>query len=78
MIRAGIVGGCYFNPRGGKPGVKHPEGVAIDPSEFPADWFAGLPASHYASRKYNAASNKHGVNAGQGQKEARGGRGGAL
>jgi hypothetical protein len=35
MIAAGVFGGCYFHPKGGKPSVKHPEGVAIKPAEFP-------------------------------------------
>lgn len=43
VIRAGTWGGCYFHPRGGKPGIKHPKGIDIDHKEFPAEWFAGLP-----------------------------------
>ena len=40
-LRAGVFGGCYFNPRGGKPGVFGRD-VDVDPAEFP-EWFAGLP-----------------------------------
>lgn len=70
MIRAGSFGGCYFHPRGGKPGILHPEeGVDIDPTEFPASWFAGLDPVMYASRKYNVPTNKYRVKAGQGQAE---------
>lgn len=43
VIRAGTWGGCYFHPRGGKPGIKHPQGVKIDHKEFPKSWFEGLP-----------------------------------
>ena len=25
MIRSGIFGGCYFNPSGGKKGIKYPK-----------------------------------------------------
>lgn len=67
VIRAGSLGGCYFNPRGGRPGIISPQGVAIDHKEFPASWFAGLPESMYISRKYNTSTNKHGVNAGTNQ-----------
>lgn len=66
VIRAGSFGGCYFNPRGGRPGILGPS-VDINHKEFPASWFAGLPESMYVSRKYNIPTNKHRVNAGQDQ-----------
>lgn len=65
-IRAGIFGGCYFNPRGGKPGIFGRD-VAIDHIEFPSKWFKGLPDALYKSRRYNVATNKYGVKSGQGQ-----------
>jgi len=65
-IRAGIFGGCYFNPVGGKAGV-HGRRVDVDHREFPAAWFAGLPRSAYASRRYVAGANRYGVVAGSDQ-----------
>ncbi len=65
VVRAGTWGGCYFHPRGGKPGIRGP--CAIDPKEFPAAWFDGLDQSMYASRRYNIPTNLYGVKAGQTQ-----------
>jgi hypothetical protein len=65
VIAAGSWGGCYFHPRGGKPGIRGP--CNIDPSEFPNEWFEGLDKSWYASRKYNIPTNMYGVKAGQTQ-----------
>ena len=49
-------GGIYFNPLGGKPGIKYPRarypkgipGVSID--EFPAEWIKGVPPGVLPSR----------------------------
>ncbi len=57
----------YFNPKGGRAGIISPKGVKIDHAEFPAEWFAGLPADSYRGRRYDKAINKYGVNAGQNQ-----------
>lgn len=65
-IRAGIFGGIYFNPRGGKPGIKG-RSVAVDHREFPREWFAGLPVAAYAARRYDATANRYGVVAGSDQ-----------
>lgn len=65
-IKAGIFGGIYFNPRGGKEGTLGRD-VAIDAKEFPAAWFRGLRMDQYASRKYDAKRNKYGVKAGMDQ-----------
>ena len=69
VIAAGSFGGIYFNRFGGKPGIlKYPGGgVPIDVNNFPAEWFEGLPVTHHAGRRYNAAVNKFGVVAGQDQ-----------
>jgi hypothetical protein len=68
VIQAGTWGGCYFHPRGGKPGVKNPkEGVKITHEEFPKAWFAGLKPEQYRNRRYDKTKNKYGVNAGQDQ-----------
>jgi len=68
MIREGVFGGCYFHSLGGKPGVRSPQGVAIDFKEFPSAWFAGLPEKAYANRRYDAKRySKYGVNCGQDQ-----------
>lgn len=37
-LPACLARSIYFNPRGGKPGIRGKE-VAIDHREFPADWF---------------------------------------
>lgn len=66
VIQAGSFGGIYFNPRGGKPGIKGPS-VAITHQEFPADWFEGLPPKAYRARVYTRGANKYGVKAGQDQ-----------
>lgn len=65
-IRAGIFGGCYFNPRGGKRGIMGAS-VAIDHREFPASWFRGLPEHMYMSRRYDPATNHYGVKCGKDQ-----------
>ena len=65
VIAAGSWGGGYFHPRGGRPGIRGP--CAIDPNEFPKDWFDGLDQSMYASRRYNIPTNLYGVKAGQTQ-----------
>lgn len=67
-IRKGIFGGCYFNKRGGKPGIFGPE-VAVSHVEFPAAWFEGVPTHLYCSRKYHVPTNCYGVKSGFGQKE---------
>ena len=51
----------YFNPKGGRPGVISPQGVDVDPSEFPNDWFEGLEDDMYKARRYNVERNKHKV-----------------
>ena len=66
MIEAGVFGGRYFNPRGGKKGILG-SSVDIDHREFPASWFVGLPERLYVSRRYNIPTNKYGVKAGQDQ-----------
>ena len=67
-IRRGIFGGCYFHPSGGKPGV-FGRTVAVTHEEFPPEWFEGVPAAMYASRKYHVPTNCHGVKSGFGQRE---------
>lgn len=67
VIQAGSFGGIYFNPIGGRPGIISPQGVDIDPSEFPADWFEGLEDDMYKARRYIAERNKYKVKAGQNQ-----------
>ena len=63
-------GGIYFNPKGGKPGVKYPRGrypngiPGVSITEFPPEWFAGVPKELYQSRKYSAARNLHCVKSG--------------
>jgi hypothetical protein len=66
VIRAGSFGGIYFNPIGGKAGV-YGRVVDIDPAEFPAAWFEGLPLESYAARRYDVRKNAYGVKAGQDQ-----------
>jgi hypothetical protein len=65
-IRAGIFGGVYFNPEGGKPGILRRR-VDVTHREFPPEWFSGVPRSMYASRRYTAAVNRYGVVAGSDQ-----------
>ena len=65
VIQSGSFGGIYFNPIGGKPGIKGP--CAIDPKEFPTAWFAGLDIDAYAGRVYRVGRNKYNVKAGQDQ-----------
>ncbi len=62
-IQRGRLWGCsiYFNPIGGRPGIIRPQGVEIDPSEFPADWFEGLEDDMYKARRYIAERNKYKV-----------------
>lgn len=66
VIAAGSFGGCYFNPRGGKPGIRGP--CAIDPAEFPKAWFDSVDPINYQSRRYNIKTNLYGVKAGQDQR----------
>ena len=55
VIRAGSWGGCYFNPSGGKKGVKYPRGgIPIDHTEFPDEWFKGVPHLYYNSKVSSA------------------------
>eukprot|EP00958_Prasinococcus_capsulatus_P024135 scaffold3734_cov425-Prasinococcus_capsulatus_cf.AAC.13 len=83
VLVRGAFGGCYFNPKGGKQGVKFPykttSGVPIThltvlhpppPSgqEFPKEWFEGLEDEKFLSRKYRCEVNKYGVKAGQDQR----------
>ena len=68
MIHAGIFGGCYFNPSGGKKGIKYPKGgIPIDYKEYPQEWFSQVPKHKYVSRRYVVATNKYQVKAGQDQ-----------
>ena len=62
-IRLRCLCGCsiYFNPIGGRPGIISPQGVDIDASEFPADWFEGLDDNMYKARRYIAERNKYKV-----------------
>ena len=71
VIQAGSFGGCYFHPRGGKPGIINPKkGVDINHKEFPVHWFEGLRQDQYAGRRYKTKEiNKYGVKAGQPQAE---------
>ena len=70
MLLKGMHGGIYFNPKGGKPGVKYPRskypngipGVSVD--EFPKEWFAGVKKELYASRRYDVKHNCYGVKSG--------------
>ena len=70
MLLKGMHGGIYFNPKGGKPGVKYPRnkypngipGVTID--EYPDKWFKGVPKELYASRRYDHKRNAYGVKSG--------------
>jgi len=66
VIRAGSFGGIYFNPKGGKAGIKG-RLVDVGTEEYPAEWFSGLPRDSYAGRRYRKEVNKHGVVAGQDQ-----------
>jgi len=65
VIRAGTWGGCYFHPRGGKPGIRGP--CDIDANEFPREWFEGLAPREYRNRRYACETNMYGVKAGQTQ-----------
>jgi hypothetical protein len=73
MLQAGMVGGCYFNPKGGKPSMKfprdkYPDGIpGVTTTEFPQEWFKGLDAKMYKSRRYNIPTNKYKVKAGTDQ-----------
>lgn len=63
-------GGIYFNPLGGKPGIRYPRnkfpkgipGVSTD--EFPQEWFDGVPSELYLSRRYSTTHNCYGVKSG--------------
>ena len=69
VIRMGSFGGCYFHPRGGKPGILG-RTVDVTHKEFPSTWFDGLRMEEYAGRRYRTAEiNKYGVKAGQDQAE---------
>mmetsp|Transcript_6618 Transcript_6618/g.24573 ORF Transcript_6618/g.24573 Transcript_6618/m.24573 type:complete len:255 (+) Transcript_6618:19-783(+) len=72
VLVRGAFGGCYFNPKGGKQGVKFPykttSGVPITHLEFPKEWFEGLEDEKFLSRKYRCEVNKYGVKAGQDQR----------
>jgi hypothetical protein len=65
-IQAGIFGGIYFNPRGGRPGILSPS-VNISHKEFPADWFEGLSPNAYRGKVYDKSANMYGVNSGKNQ-----------
>lgn len=65
-IQSGIFGGIYFNPRGGKPGIRSKH-VDIDYREFPADWFEGLDEKDYRGLTYDKTRNKYGVVSGKNQ-----------
>ena len=70
MLLKGMHGGIYFNPKGGKPGIRYPRstypkgipGVSID--EFPPEWFTGVPVELFLSRRYSAAHNCYRVKSG--------------
>ena len=70
MLLKGMHGGIYFNPIGGKPGVKYPRkafpkgipGVGV--SEFPKEWFEGVPKQLYLSRRYSTSHNAYRVKSG--------------
>jgi hypothetical protein len=65
-IQAGIFGGIYFNPKGGRSGILG-DSVDIDHKEFPPDWFNGLKKTSYAGRRYAKNNNKYGVVSGTNQ-----------
>ena len=67
-IRKGVFGGCYFNPKGGKPGIFGRE-VNVSHQEFPSAWFKDLPETLYLSRRYNVSTNCYKVKSGFGQRE---------
>ena len=54
--------------RGGglTPGLRQ-GGIPIDVTEYPAEWFEGVPKSMYLSKRYNIPTNKYKVKAGQDQ-----------
>ena len=70
MLRKGMHGGIYWNPKGGKPGIRYPRnkfpkgipGVSID--EFPKEWFEGVPKELYLSRRYSTSNNCYKVKSG--------------
>eukprot|EP00238_Polyblepharides_amylifera_P014932 CAMPEP_0196579834 /NCGR_PEP_ID=MMETSP1081-20130531/25080_1 /TAXON_ID=36882 /ORGANISM="Pyramimonas amylifera, Strain CCMP720" /LENGTH=222 /DNA_ID=CAMNT_0041899533 /DNA_START=335 /DNA_END=1000 /DNA_ORIENTATION=+ len=66
MLRRGVFGGCYFNPKGGKAGI-FGRVVEVTHEEFPANWFQGLASKEYRNRKYDIKLNKYAVKAGQDQ-----------
>ena len=66
VIQAGSWGGVYFNPRGGKAGIKGRD-IRVTHEEFPKDWFARLKKDQYAARMYSHLRNKYQVKAGQDQ-----------
>lgn len=70
MLLKGMHGGIYFNPKGGKPGLKYPrsrypDGIpGVGYEEFPKEWFEGVPRELFASRRYDATRNCHKVKSG--------------
>ena len=70
MLMKGMHGGIYFNPKGGKPGVKYPRskypsGIpGVTTSEFPAEWFKGVTKELYLSRRYSTTHNMYKVKSG--------------
>ena len=70
MLLKGMHGGIYFNPKGGKAGVryprhKYPDGIpGVTWSEYPSEWFAGVPPELYRSRRYDTRHNCYGVKSG--------------
>jgi len=74
MLLKGMHGGIYFNPKGGKPGIlyprgRHPHGIpGVTISEYPKEWFEGVPVEAYASRRYSVVHNCYGVKSGLDQR----------
>jgi len=66
MIRAGVFGGCYFHPRGGKPGIFGRD-VAVTHKELPSEWLKGVDEENYNARRYNRKKNKYLVKSGNDQ-----------
>ena len=47
------------------PRSKYPKGIpGVTTSEFPPEWFKGVPEELYLSRRYSTAHNKHRVKSG--------------
>lgn len=64
-IHAGIFGGIYFNPIGGKPGIISRR-VDIDFKEFPKLWFP-KEKRMYINNVYDKSINKYKVTSGKNQ-----------